>query len=249
MTDRTDSTKLRGEVNKGRPPVEEPDHVDGMPVEELIRVTREMTARISNEDRKRLQTEASESRATMQSGVPFLLQQFFVGKSDLDEELQRRFPTPPLLTSGTFTPPPGKRARRGFAQFKAQDETATLNIDLQGIDGAFEAHFGYGGMLSLGFVMGAIVDTQRRKFLELVRRHVGISILWTAKRWERDYMIFIVQDGFARIYAFSANHQTAACRLTPEAFRQLIQWLAGFWLTDADTTAGREEATGDTGSW
>ncbi len=232
-----------------RQPMEEPDSVGGMPVEELIRIARETTSRIRNEDRKRLQTEATENRQSIQSGVPHLLQQFFIGKLDLDEELSRRFPSPPLLSSAVFDPPPGKRARRGFAQFKAQDESAAMTIDLQGIDGAFEADYVYGGMIAAHFTFGAIADSSRKRFLDLIRRHTGTSILWTAKRWERDYLIVSAHNGFARIYAFGANQINAACRLTPDLFKQLTHWLATFWITDTETTAGRSEVVSDPNSW
>ncbi len=245
MSNRTDTHTAA----TSRQPMEEPDSVGGMPVEELIRIARETTARIRNEDRKRLQTEASESRQSIQSGVPHLLQQFFIGKLDLDEELSRRFPNPPLLSSATFDPPPGRRARRGFAQLKAQDESACLNIDLHGIDGTFEADYVYGGMIAAHFTFGAIADAQRKRFLDLIRRRAGTSILWTAKRWERDYLVVTAQEGFARIYAFGTHHLSAACRLPPEPFRQLTQWLATFWVTDTETTASRSEVMGDPSSW
>ncbi len=244
MSNRTDTHTAM----PSRPSMEEPDSVGGMPVEELIRIARETTARIRNEDRKRLQTEASENRQSIQSGVPHLLQQFFIGKLDLDEELSRRFPNPPLLSSATFEPQPGKRARRGFAQFKAQDESAALNIDLQGIDGTFEADFVYGGMIAAHFAFGAIADAQRKRFLDLIRRRTGTSVLWTAKRWERDYLVVTVQEGFARLYAFGVHNINAACRLPPEPFRQLTQWLAAFWITDTETTALRKDVL-EENSW
>jgi hypothetical protein len=226
---------------KGRAPSDEPGFVDGIPVEELVRLTKEFTARITNEDRQRLTAEATEGGRSIQSGAPFILNQFFTGKIDLDTELSRRYPSAPLLSSAAFAPAPGKRARRGFAQFRSQDEACALNIDLQGIDGALEASFLYGGMIAARFALGPIPDVQRKRFLDLMRRPNGIAILWTRERWERDYMVFVVRERFARVYAFGQGHFDAACRLPPEALENLLAWLNGFWITDAETLAGRAD--------
>src|SRR5688572_4335837 len=83
---------------------DEPGFVDGIPVEELVRLTREFTARITNEDRQRLALEVTESGKSLQTGLPFLLQQFFKGKIDLDVELGKRFPSSPLVSSVSFLP-------------------------------------------------------------------------------------------------------------------------------------------------
>lgn len=237
MSDKSDAGRMRttDTSNKVRLPAEETDTAGGMPVEELIRITRETIGRIRNEDRKRLQAEAAERSTTIQSGMPHLLQQFMIGKIDLDEELARRFPSPPLLSGASFDPPPGKRARRGYAQFKSQDEVATMILDVQGIDGTFEASYVYGGMISARFSFSAIPDASREKFLNQVRRLNGTATLWTPKRWERDYMIVSKQDGFARIYIFGAEHFSAGARLTPDVFSQMIQWLTGFWVGDTQT--------------
>lgn len=223
-------------TNPKRPRLaEEPGLVDGIPVEELVRITREFTARITNEDRQRLTIEVNESGRTIHSGAPFILQQFFTGKIDLDQELSRRFPSAPLLPSTNFNPAPGKRGRRGVAQFKAQDESASLLVEVQGMDGAMEATFLLGGMIGLRFTLGAVAEQQRKRFLELMRRPSGIAILWTRERWERDYFIFVVRDRFARVYAFGPGRFDAACRLPPDPVEQFVEWLSGFWDTE---TAG-----------
>src|SRR5512135_2214349 len=103
---------------KPRPLGDEPGFVDGIPVEELVRLTREFTARITNEDRQRVALELTESghQRSIQSSAPYLLQQFFTGRVDLDLELARRYPSPPLLSSASFSPEPGTHARYGLAQ-------------------------------------------------------------------------------------------------------------------------------------
>src|SRR5256885_16602647 len=126
MTNRPDAsgTPPAGDQSGAKTPLtDQPGFVDGIPVEELVRMTRAFTARITNEDRQRLALELSESghQRSIQSSAPFLLQQFFTGRVDLDVELARRYPSSPLLSSTSFTPEPGKRARHGFAQFMSQD--------------------------------------------------------------------------------------------------------------------------------
>jgi hypothetical protein len=216
-----------------RPLSDEPGFVDGIPVEELVRLTREFTARITNEDRQRLQLELTEGGRSVQAGAPYLLQQFFTGKISLDVELARRFPGSPMLASASFNPAPGKHARRGWAQFKSQDEAASLTLDLDGEQGTFEVSFLLGGMIGVTFAIGEVPDFQRARFLDLMRRPNGIAILWTRERWERDYLIFVVRERFARMYAFGQGRHEAACRLAPDVLDQLMHWLGGFWLPGA----------------
>src|SRR3954465_5440423 len=113
MTDRPDGSTSAGEqpAAKSRPATDQPGYVDGIPVEDLVRLTREFTARITNEDRQRLTLELNETghQRSIQTSAPFLLQQFFAGRIALDVELARRYPASPLLSSSSFTPEPGKR--------------------------------------------------------------------------------------------------------------------------------------------
>lgn len=248
MPDRSDPpSKPAKPLTRTRPMSDEPGFVDGIPVEELVRLTREFTARITNEDRQRLTLELTEGGRSIQSGTPYILQQFFTGKIDLDTELMKRYPNAPLLSSGHFTPAPGKRGRRGFAQFKSQDESASLNFDVYGTDGTLEADFILRGMIGVRFSLGAVSDAGRRRFIDLMRRQNGIAILWTKERWERDYLIFVVRERFARMYAFSPGRFDAACRLPPPLLEDFIKWLAGFWITDEPRPESASEP--DKPSW
>ncbi|HLY26125.1 MAG TPA: hypothetical protein VKQ72_07285 [Aggregatilineales bacterium] len=210
---------------------DEPGFVDGIPVEELVRLTREFTARITNEDRQRLQLELSESghQRSIQSSAPFLLQQFFTGKIDLDVELARRYPGSPLMSELSFTPEPGQQARHGFASFASQDSSAAMTIEVHGASGALNVSFLLQSMIAVRFALGATTDMHRRRFLELMRRPNGIAFLWTRERWERDYLIFVVREHFARVYAFGPDRFDGACRITPEGLDQLLTWLGTFW--------------------
>ncbi|MCC7450964.1 MAG: hypothetical protein IT324_26345 [Anaerolineae bacterium] len=231
MTDRPD-----GSTNPANQSAVEPGFAndEDIPVEELVRQARELTARITNEDRQRLSQELSETghHRSIQTSAPFLLQQFFTGKIDLDVELARRFPTPPLLATTTFAPDPGKHARHGFAHFASQDNAAAMLIELHnGV--ALEMSFLLQNMIGVRFTLGAIQEHYRRRFLELMRRPSGIAFLWTHERWESDYLIFVLRERFARVYAFGPGRFDAACRLTPDGIDQLITWLAGLWAIDA----------------
>src|SRR5215831_4498336 len=181
-------------TSKPRPAGDQPGFVDGVPVEDLVKLAREFTARVTNEDRQRLALEINESghQRTIQSSAPFLLQQFFTGKIDLDVELARRYPGPPLLTSPTFTPVPGKQAKHGFAQYNSQDNAAAFTIEMHGPTQTLDFSFLLQGMISVRFTLGAIAEANRRRFLELMNRNDGIAFLWTRERWERDFLIFVV---------------------------------------------------------
>ncbi len=241
MTDRHDvpssATPGNPSAAKPRPLGDEPGFVDGIPVEELVRLTREFTARITNEDRQRVALELSESghHRSIQSSAPYLLQQFFTGRIDLDVELARRYPSPPLLASASFNPEPGTRARYGLVQLSGQDNAASLMIEMHRLPDTLELAFLLQGMIAVRFKLGVIADTPRKRFVELMRRQNGIAFLWTRERWENDYLIFVVREYFARLYAFAPGRFDAACRLTPEGLGQLVTWIDGFWETGEDT--------------
>jgi hypothetical protein len=253
MTDRPDSSSNSPATDqpaaRSRPAGDEPGFVDGIPVEELVRMTREFTARITNEDRQRLTAELSETghQRTIQTSAPFLLQQFFTGRVDLDVELARRFPASPLLSSASFTP--GKRARHGFALFSSQDNSAGLSVELRDT-GALDISFSLQSMVAVRFNLSAVIDIHRKRFLELMRRPNGIAFLWTRERWENDYLIFVVREYFARVYAFGPGRFDAACRLTPDCLNQLMTWFGSFWrLGEEDEPPAEEEPPSGDLAW
>jgi hypothetical protein len=235
MPDSTDNLKRALSDTQGKPtrPGDQPGFVDGIPVEELVRLTRAFTARVTNEDRQRLQLEINESghQRSVQTTAPFLLQQFFTGNIDLDVELARRYPGSPLLSSSSFTAEPGKSAQHGFAMFSSQDNAAALSVEVQD-SGELSVSFLLQSMIAVRFVIGATSEMYRRRFLELIQRRTGIAFLWTRERWERDYLIFVVRDHFVRLYAFGPDRFDGACRLTPEALEQLLGWLGNIWVND-----------------
>lgn len=227
----------------------EPGTVDGIPVEELVRLTREFRARIDNEDRQRITREMVESRRNIQTGAPALLSSFLAGRVDLDSALLARFPGAPLLTSPHFDPPIGRQGGKyGTANYATQDGGAALQIELLGTQGGTQVSFMQGGMFAVRFRLDEITLNKRKRFLNILRRNNVIAFLWTEKRWEADYLIFVVRDGFARIYAFGSDRYEAACRLTPDGLSQLVEWMTGFWSVEEPVSAQPTHDPGSNGS-
>lgn len=231
--------------------LEKPGFVDGIPVQQLVRETREFIARITDKDRERLAADLTESghQRTIQSGAPYLLQGFFTGRLDLDVELTRRYPSPPLLSNATFAPKPGQQRRHGFAQFASQDTASTMTIEIHTTTGALEISFLMYSMIGVHFTLGAIAEPQRRRFLDLMSKNDAIVFLWTTARWEQDYVIFVIRSSYARMYAFGPGRVEAACRLTPDNILQLRTWLGGFWQGNPDDSPTIENSPTTFNPW
>ena len=118
-----------------------------------------------------------------------------------------------------------------------EDGAAGLSFEIAGND--LEISFLLGGMISVRFALAGLFDVSRQRFLELMQRSNGITFVWTKERWERDYLVFVVRERYARMYAFSPGRFEAACRLTPDGLEQLVAWLTGFW--SGDSGAGPQE--------
>lgn len=231
MSDQTDPRKTlpraRAEMND-------------IPVEELIRRTREFTRRITNEDRQRLGLDIRESghSRSLQHNAPILLQQFFAGEIDLDLDLAGRYPNAPLLSHVRFSPGPGEPlGRQATAVFAVQDDSASLVVDAQ-LHGSQDLTFTYimFGALGMRFTLSPLVEADRKRWLEQSQRRSGISFLWTHERWDHPYLIFVVREGFARVYAFAPSGLEAAVRMTPDMLVALRDWLAEIWFPGDHTT-------------
>ncbi len=214
-----------------------------IPVDELIRMTREFTRRITNQDRQRLGVELRESGHTrnIQVSAPVTLQQFFSGEIDLDTDLARRFANAPLLSHIQFVPKLGEPVQRqATAILSSNDDSATLMVDAQighSAQTTLEFTFTLFSALALRFRLSPLATADRSRWVELVRRENGIAFLWTRERWEQPYTIFVVREHFARLYAFSPLGFEAAIRLTPETIKSLVDWLEGIWFPDRHEAA------------
>jgi hypothetical protein len=229
-----------------------PGDFDEIPVEDLIRITREFTRRITNQDRQRLGLELRESghSRSLQVSAPVTLQQFFSGEIDLDADLARRFANAPLLSHAQFTPRPGEAVHRQASSiFSTNDDSAVVTVDAH-LDSAREAAleftFTLFSTLAQRFRLAPLVDSDRSRWLELMQRPNGIAFLWTRDRWEQPYLVFVVREHFARMYAFSPHGFEAAARLTPDMIDALLGWLEGLWFPERRAEE-QEPAPLDTG--
>lgn len=204
-----------------------------IPVEELVRLTRELTQRITDADRQRLAEELQSTghQRSIQTKGPLTLQQFFTGEIDLDTELAHRFANAPLMSSMSVNPRKiTSMTRRASTIFTAQDGSTMLTFDVELYTGRLEASFTAYSMLSFRFDLGFIEKLARQRWLDLMRRKSGIAFLWTKERWENDYLIFVVREYFTRIYAFSPKRFEAAVRMTPDTVEKMVNWFEAHWL-------------------
>jgi hypothetical protein len=215
-----------------------PGDFDEVPVEDLIRLTREFTRRITNQDRQRLGLELRESghSRSLQTTAPLTLQQFFSGEIDLDTDLAQRFANAPLLSHIQFMPRPGEPVRRqASAILSSNDDSTALTVNAL-LDPEREASLEFTvtlhSALALRFDLAPLVASDRSHWLELMRRPNGIAFLWTRDRWEKPYLVFVVREHFARLYAFSPHGYEAAARLTPDTAAALLDWLEGLWFPE-----------------
>ncbi len=221
--------------NKQLDPSRRPaNDLDEIPVEELIRMTRQFTRRIDNQDRKRLGQELRESghQRTLRISAPVTLQQFFAGEIDLDTDLSRRFANAPLLSTIKFFPKSGEMVRhQASALISSNDDQAMLSVDAHlDDDSTLDFTFTLYSALALRFRISPLTEAVRRRWLDLMRRKDGITFLWTRDRWETAHVIFVVRENFVRVYAFSPHGIESAARLTPDMATALLHWLEDLWF-------------------
>lgn len=190
--------------------------------------------RISAEDRQRLLRDLSGTGSLRRSirvdKAPVTIKQFLRGEIDLDTELARRFANAPLLTSIARSPQDTRPASRSTAMLMSQDSGAMLSWDIFSDTNVTEATFTLNHMIALRFHMGDLSSYDKRRWLDLMRREAGVAFLWTSRRWEDDYLIFVLRPHYVRMYAFSPQRFEASVRLTHPVARQLINWLDIRWF-------------------
>ncbi|GAB4460663.1 MAG: hypothetical protein Kow00120_28250 [Anaerolineae bacterium] len=217
--------------------------LDRIPVEELIQAARAMEARLreaSEATRRRLEMDLRDE-AIVQSGLridnaPLPIQKFLSGEIDLDSELSRRFNNAPLLSSAVFRPrDAGEPATRSSATLASQDGAASVTFEIIAGEGSptTEVVFDLMSMVALRFNLRGLTETDRRRWLDLMRREDregSTAFLWSAARWQSDYLIFVMREYHVRLYAFSPQRHEAAARLTRPVANQLINWLDARWF-------------------
>jgi hypothetical protein len=191
-------------------------------------------ARISAQDRQRLLRDLSGTGSLRRSikidQAPITIKQFLRGEIDLDTELARRFANAPLMTSVARSPQDTRPASLATAMLSSQDNSATMSFDLFSDRDITEATFTLNHMLALRFHLPNLSSYDKRRWLDLMRRDAGVAFLWTSRRWEDDYFIFVLRPHYARMYAFSPDKFEASVRITHPVSRQLINWLDIRWF-------------------
>jgi hypothetical protein len=189
--------------------------------------------RISSQDRQRLLRDLSGTGSLRRSikidQAPVTIKQFLRGEIDLDMELARRFASAPLMTSIARSPSDNRPAGHAIAMLTNQDSSAMLTFDLFTEQEVSEATFTLNNMLALRFHLPNLSNYDKRRWLDLMRREVGVAFLWTSRRWEDDYLIFVLRPHYVRMYAFSPQRFEASARITHPVARQLISWLDMRW--------------------
>lgn len=177
--------------------------------------------------------EKNDTAAAAAVGMPpWTLQQFFNGEIDLDVELSKRFPQMPMLSTIHFRNL-GTQSGRGVASLTSADGGASVVFDADPHSRIVNVSFTFGSMITLRFHLDDITDTDRNRWLELMRREQGgLAFLWGPSRWEKDYVICISRRYFTNFYAFSPRNFEASIRMTPEVTQKLIDWLETFWKSD-----------------
>jgi hypothetical protein len=160
--------------------------------------------------------------------APWLLQGHYAGSINLERELHSRYPSLPLL-SVVRTGKMESLTRRATGSVTAQDGSAALVIEADARAG-MQLLFNYASSMGLRFHLDDTSGLDRARWIDLMRQSKdGIVFLWGQHRWERDYLITVLHNGFASFYAFSRNGYEAAARLTPDATSKLINWLESIW--------------------
>lgn len=191
-------------------------------------------SRITAEDRQRLLRDLSGTGSLRRSiridQAPVTIKQFLRGEIDLDTELARRFANAPLMTSIARSPQDTRPASRATAILTSQDGGAMLTFDIYNEQNVSEATFTLSHMLALRFHTADLSSYDKRRWLDLMRREAGVAFLWTSKRWEDDYFIFVLRPHYVRMYAFSPQRFESSVRITHPVARQLINWLDMRWF-------------------
>lgn len=180
---------------------------------------------------------AEVQRTTSRRGVlplpptPPLLRDYMDGAVELVRELEARYHGPPLMS--LFRTPDSRDGVR-VAVLATQDGAATLTVELDTRSGAVEWAYRLGSMLGQRFVLRELSDMDRTHWLTLMRDgEPEPAFLWSAARWQGDYLICSTHRYYVNVFAFSPQHAEAAARLTPEAARKLFDWLEAGWFPPA----------------
>jgi hypothetical protein len=162
-----------------------------------------------------------------QNQPSWLIEQFLDAQIDLEQELSARFHGMSVMATVKFRQL-GDNPNRYVASLATQDDSAQMIFDIDTQTGNLQTTFAWGAMLAQRFTLDDLID--KSQWLEMVRRQEGgIAFLWSAARWEQDYMICIARKHYSNFYAFSPYGLEAAARLTPDVSHKVMNWLENHW--------------------
>ncbi len=196
---------------------------------ELAELAQKVRGRLNNEDWQQFVQDLRVSgHVHSLESAPLLIQRYLRLDIDLDRELSKRSTNAPLLSSLVLSRP-SPNERQFLARISSQDNAASMEVEIDPQADNTNIAFTVKSMLTLRFNLPVLDLEERRVFVEKARRELGIAFLWTRERWESDYLIFIRQDYFSRVYAFSRNTEATA-RITTQAMGDLMHWLERCWF-------------------
>ena len=219
------------------------DAQERIPIDELIQAARQMEARLRHTTeaaRRQLHHDpdcaSAARRGAPTEGALLSVQQFLNRESGPDGDLNRRFLNAPLLSSFTCQPRDiHQPTAHVSATLSSQDGAALLTFEVNtGSDAepSTEAVFNLMAMIGVRFRLSNMPAPEQRRWLELVRGEVegNTAVLWSARQWGGDHMVFIPREFDMRIYAFSPRGYEAAVRLTRPCADELLDWLGARWF-------------------
>lgn len=222
------------EANLPTMPETKPDSITSRPTENAITPAPKSTS-VTTTTTSTLPSVPATAAPTHDS-TPWPLQQFFSGDIDLDVELSHRFENMPVMSRVTFREM-GEKTKRGVATLYNQDNSSQVIIDIDAATNMMQIAFTYGSMLTLRFRLTELGDLDRTRWLELMKREKGgLAFLWGPARWDRDYLICVSRHYLTNLYAFSPNGFEAGIRMTPDASKQLLKWIEGYWKAKPKAT-------------
>ncbi len=198
---------------------------------ELTALAQKVRGRLKNEDWQQFVEDLQNSgHIHAFKSAPLLLQRYLWLKIDLDKELSKRSINAPLLSSLVLNPSnPRPTDQQLLATLSSQDNAASMELEIDPEADIINFSFTVKSMLTLRFNLPHLDMDERRIFIEKARRELGMAFLWTRERWDSDYLIFIRQEYFSRVYAFSRNIEATA-RITTQAMGDLMHWLEKCWF-------------------
>lgn len=207
------------------------DKLARMSNEELVSAAQQITGRMKNEDWSQfVQDLRISGHIHSHESAPLMLQRFLRLETDLDKELAKRSSNAPLLSSLVLNPRrPTANDRQLLASIASQDNGAYMEVEIDPDSDITNFAFTVKSMLTLRFNLPRLDLDERRTFIERARREFGVAFLWTRERWENDYLVFVRQEYFSRVYAFSRNIEATA-RLTTQSMGDWMDWLERCWF-------------------